>query len=364
MVSDRWADLPEKVDRLLALASRHDLHTVVLRDPTNLGWLLGCRVNVPQTLDTACLDVVVDLSTTPPRVDIVTNAIEAPRLRDTELAGLDAQWGVVPWWASRDDQLPRGGGVGSDRPLPGSVPLANDLSVLRRSLTGSQRHLLRAVCHDSAAAASAAAQRLSPVMTEYEAAAVLAMELLTRELDPIVLMVGGQARLQVHRHPLPTSKPLGRKAMMVACGRRHGLVSSITRIVSFDPLTSVEEEAYRRLLHVEEAFLDASVVGASIGAAFSAGIAAYAAQGFDPAEWHRHHQGGLSGFQPRELLASSASSALLPEGAVVAWNPSADGWKVEDTCLVVSTGAQPLVHDDTWPTTTVGTRLRPDVLTP
>ncbi|MEO8829471.1 M24 family metallopeptidase, partial [Lapillicoccus sp.] len=243
---------------------------------------------MPQTLDTACLDVIIDLSTTPSRISIVTNAIEAPRLRDTELAGLDSEWAVIPWWASRDDQLPRGAGVGSDRPLSGSAPLADDLSALRRPLTGLQRHLLHEVCRDSAVAATAAAQSLTPVMTEYQAAAVLAKELLTRELDPIVLMVGGQARLQAHRHPLPTSKPLGRRAMLVACGRRHGLVSSITRIVSFDPLTSAEEDAYRRLLHVEETFLDVSVVGASIGAAFTAGITAYAAQGFDPAEWHRH----------------------------------------------------------------------------
>lgn len=364
MASDQWADLPAKLGRLQVLANRRDLQTIVLRDPANLGWLLGCRVNVPQTLDTACLDVIVDLSTTPPRISIVTNAIEAPRLRDTELVGLDADWVVIPWWASRDEQLPRGATVGSDRPLSGSAPLADNLSTLRRPLTGHQSDLLQAVCHDTACAATDAAGRLNPAMTEFEAAAVLAKELLTRELDPIVLMVGGQARLQAHRHPLPTSKPLGRRAMLVACGRRHALVSSITRIVSFEPLTSAEEDAYRRLLHVEEAFLDATVVDAPIGDAFTSGITAYVDQGFDPKEWHRHHQGGFSGFQPREFPASASSSAHLTEGAVVAWNPSADGWKVEDTCLVLRTGAQPLVHDETWPTTKVGTRLRPDVLVP
>ena len=95
--TDRWADLPEKVAELATVARDRGLDTLVLRDPANLTWLLGGRVNVPQTLDTACLDVVLDCVSRP-RITLVTNAIEAPRLRDTELAGLDATWDVVPWW--------------------------------------------------------------------------------------------------------------------------------------------------------------------------------------------------------------------------------------------------------------------------
>ena len=254
---DRWSDLPEKLGALASVARGQGLDTLVLRDPANLTWLLGGRVNVPQTLDSACLDVVVDC-TTPPRITVVTNAIESPRLRDTELAGLDATWDVVAWWDSRDPRLPRGRHVGSDRPLGDAVPVAGDLALLRRRLTGRQRRLFRAVCRDAASAATAAAAGLTPSTTEYQAAGLLARELLDRELDPIVLLVGGAARLDAHRHPLPTGDPLGARGMLVACARRHGLVASVTRIVSFDALGPGERDAYERLLHVEEAFLDAS----------------------------------------------------------------------------------------------------------
>ena len=361
--TDRWADLPEKVAELATVARDRGLDTLVLRDPANLTWLLGGRVNVPQTLDTACLDVVLDCVSRP-RITLVTNAIAAPRLRDIELAGLDATWDVVPWWEARDPRLPRGTHVGSDRPLPDALPLAGEVARLRRHPTNRQRRLLREVCCDAAAAATAAAAGLTPTTTGYQAAGLLARELLDRELDPIVLLVGGAPHLEAHRHPLPTGDPLGVRAMLVACARRHGLVASVTRIVSFDPLGADEHDAYERLLHVEQAFLDASRVGARLGDVVAAGTAAYAAQGFSRDEWHRHHQGGFSGFQPREFPASPASDEIVTEGAVLAWNPSAAGWKVEDTALVEGAGPETLVHDDAWPTVKVGDRLRPDVLVP
>jgi antitoxin VapB len=360
---DRWSDLPEKLTALAESARERGADTVILRDPANLTWLLGCRVNVPQTLDSACLDVVVH-DTARPRVTIVTNTIEAPRLRDTELAGLDADWDVVPWWESRDRKLPSGSGVGSDRPEPGSVSVAAELATLRRHLTGRQRRQLRQVCVDAAAAATATVAGLSPSTSEYAAAGAFSRELLDRELDPIVLLVGGEPRLDAHRHPLPTSSPLGGRGMLVACARRHGLVASVTRVVSFSALTAEERDAYQRLLHVERVFLDASTVGARIGDIAAAGFGAYGEHGFDAEEWHRHHQGGFSGFQPRDFPAHSSSDAVLTDGSVVAWNPSAAGWKVEDTTLVEDTGPEPLVHDDAWPSVTVGGRLRPDVLVP
>lgn len=365
MDPERWSDLPAQLARLSGLGREHGVSTLVLRDPASLTWLLGGRVNVPQTLDSACLDVVVDLGSSrqgEPSVTVVTNAIEAPRLRDTELAGLPGDWVVVPWWESRDRRLPQGADVGSDRPAAGSVNLAAELAVLRRVLTDRQQRQLREVCRDTAAATTAAAQLVRPTTTEYAAAGLLARELLTRHLDPIVLLVGGDARIGPHRHPLPTGDALGRRGMLVACGRRHGLVASVTRIVSFEPLAPAARDAYDRLLEVEQAFLDASRAGAELAEVFTAGVAAYGERGFEPDEWHRHHQGGFSGWQPREFPAHSTSAGSLPAGSVVAWNPSAAGWKVEDTTLVLDSGPQPLVHDDTWPTVVVDGRSRPDVL--
>lgn len=361
-MSSRWDDLGVRLDLLAAVASERGVGTLVLRDPATLAWLLEARVHVPLTLDTACLDAVVELGGAAPRLTIVTNTIEAPRLQDTELADLPADWVLVPWWEPRERRLPGGAVTGSDRPTHGAVDVGGAVTSLRRTLSPRQQSLLAGVGRDAATAATRAALRLTPQTTEYAAAGLFAAELMAGEMDPIVLMVGGGDRGGRHRHPLPTGQALGRRAMLVCCARRDGLVASVTRIVSFDPLTPERKDAYRRLLSVEQAFLDATQVGARLGAAFTAGSAAYRLNGFDPDEWHRHHQGGLSGFQPREFPAHQGTELTLGEGMVVAWNPSAEGLKVEDTAVVTADGPVLLVHDPEWPSLDFAGRLRPDVL--
>ena len=76
---------------------------------------------------------------------------------------------------------------------------------------------------------------------------------------------------------------------------------------------------------------------------------------------HRHHQGGLSGWEPREFPAAPDSPQVLEAGHVVAWNPSGDGWKVEDTCVVTDGGVRPLVTDPRWPVEQVRGRARPGI---
>jgi Xaa-Pro dipeptidase len=361
-MSDCWSDLAHRLDHLAAVASEVGVGTLVLRDPATLAWLLEARVHVPLTLDTACLDAVVDLSTASPRLTIVTNAIEAPRLRDTELADIPADWTIVPWWEPREGRLPVGAGTGSDRPVPGAEDVSAAVAALRRAVSPRQRSLLASVSRDAAAAATRTAARLSPQTTEYAAAGLFAAELMADGMDSIVLMVGGGDRGGRHRHPLPTVQAVGRRAMLVCCARRHGLVASVTRIVSFDPLTGEQGDTYRRLLSVEQAFLDATQPGTRLGDAFATGAAAYPLNGFDPDEWHRHHQGGLSGFQPREFPAHHDTDVTLTEGMVLAWNPSAAGLKVEDTTVVTADGPELLVHDPLWPSLDIAGRLRPDVL--
>jgi antitoxin VapB len=302
---------------------------------------------------------------------VVTNVIEAPRLRDTELAGLEAEWVAVPWWDDRAVRLPRGPRVGWDRPVPGtgSADVGPALTAVRRVLTATQQQRLRELCADATAATVEAAHAVTPATTAYETAGLLAERLLARAADPVVLLVGGGEA--PFRHPLPTTAPVGPRAMLVCCARRHGLVASVTRVVALRPLQPRHHDAYRRLLDVERVFLDASMVGARLGDVVRAGTQAYADHGFEPAEWHRHHQGGLSGLSPREYPAGPAADDVLTAGNVVAWNPSADGWKVEDTSLVCgasadlpagAAGAEPLDRSPDWPVIDVGGRLRPDVL--
>ncbi len=363
-MAERWADLAGQLRALASMAGAAGVERIVIRQPATLAWLLGARVHVPQTLDTACLDVVVEPAGTdgPHGLTVVTNAIEAPRLLDTELAGLPASWDVVPWWEPRETRLPTGPRTGSDRPRGSDVDLSAELAAVRRVLTPRQQGLLADVARDAAAAATRAAHRVTPAHDEYAAAGVLADELLGAGLDPVVLMVAGGDRGGRHRHPLPTMAPVGERAMLVCCARRDGLVASVTRFVVFTPLDAADREGYRRLLEVERSFLDESRPGARLGDVVTAGTVAYAAAGLEPEEWHRHHQGGITGWQPREFPAHPGTELRLAAGMAVAWNPNSARWKVEDTALVEDDGPRLLVEDPDWPTLTVGGRRRPDVL--
>lgn len=357
-----------QLQALTDVATRHGLSTLLLREPANLAWLLGCRYHVPHTLDTACFDIVVDhLDTDDPTLTVVSNAIEAPRLADVEFPDpsvVDHQL-VVPWWGDRSNHFPTGPGVGTDRRWADAVPVADDLAAARRVLNDTQITQLGTVSMDAAAATGRVARRLRPGLTEFEVAGRLAGELLAAELDPVVLMVAADGRDRIHRHPLPTGRIGKQSFLLVCCARRHGLITSVTRAVCFRRagLDTVERaDRHQAVLRVEQVFLDHSRTGVTLGDVVTAGTDSYADHGFQPDEWTRHHQGGLTGWMPREFPAHRASDLTLSAGMVVAWNPSGDGCKVEDTTVITPAGPQPLVNDPDWPAVTVGGRPRPDLL--
>lgn len=355
-----WSELLEKLLRLKRALP--DAQTLVLRRQASLTWLFGCRAHVPNTLDAACFDAVIDLEPEAPTVRIVANRIEAPRLADTELAGLDAYFDVLPWWTPRSASWPRGTDVVTDLPYPDARDAGAAVAAVRRRLLPQQARDLTLLCEEAAQVTTDALAQWRPSMSEYEAAGVVAGQLLEHGMDPIVLMVASARRMPLHRHPLPTTEPLGRRGMVVFCARSYGLVASVTRIVSFAPLTTQDLDGYRAILEVEGEFLDQTRPGRRIGDVLAAAVPSYATHGFDADEWHRHHQGGFSGWEPREFPAAPFSHEMIDPDSVVAWNPSGNGWKVEDTALVTNEGARPLVHDPRWPIEQVRGRRRPGIL--
>ena len=168
-----------------------------------------------------------------------------------------------------------------------------------------------------------------------------------------MILVAGQSRL-AHRHPLPTDAALGRRAMLVVCGRRHGLIANATRWVgASDP----GEEA---ILRVEAAFFDATRPGARLDEVFAAGTAGVRSAGLRRRRMAPPPPGRPDGLRgPRSPGDSLRRSDLVQEHHAFAWNPSAPGVKVEDTVLATSAGIEVLTVDPRWPTVRVGALDRP-----
>ncbi|MEZ0164279.1 M24 family metallopeptidase [Kineococcus sp. LSe6-4] len=341
------ADRPEKRRRLRDLLDRAGLERVLLSTGPTLAWYLdGARVDVGAGA-APVLAVVAD-----GRDDVVHCAVdEIDRLRAEELPD-DVEVRPVPW------PVPPALAVPGD--LPGEGGLEAGLRAARARLLPAERARyadLGRVCAEVLTAALGAAE---PTESERGLAGRVGGLLLAHGIDPLVVLVAGHDRLGL-RHPVPGGGPLGRRAMVVVCGRRHGLVANLTRWVAFEAPDPATAEGTGALLEVEADVLAACRPGRTLAEVLQDVARAYPRHGFSPREWTNHHQGGPTGYAGRDPRATPEAADVVVPGQAFAWNPTAPGVKVEDT-LVLDPGAagpQVLTVDPAWPTVTVRGVPRP-----
>ncbi|MTH69479.1 M24 family metallopeptidase [Agromyces bracchium] len=327
----------------------------MLRSHTAVAWYLdGARTHVSLAGDPVAAVVV-----RPSGDALHVFANEADRLLAEELGvASDLEVVRVPW---HEPLVAAGVDALDGLDALDETDAAADLRAARAALLPAELVRYRALCREVAEAMTDAALAASPADSERVVAARLSGDLAARGIDPLVTLVAGRSRL-AHRHPLPTDAPLGDRAMLVVCGRRHGLIANATRWLRFGPAAApdpAETDAARRILDVEAAFLDATVHGARLADVFATGTAAYGSHGFDPHEWTRHHQGGAAGYAGRDPRAVPGIPDVVQLGQPFAWNPTAPGAKVEDTVLVGADGVEVLTVDPRWPTVAVAGRERP-----
>lgn len=351
------SEVMEKLGRLQALLKERDLDAIILKKGANVAWAIAGRAHVPTTLELSCMDLVI----THEGIEVITNKIEAERLIAEELSGIERVT-VINWFEGRDSQLPQGERVGIDGPDQIRVNLSTEIETLRRDLNADEVARLRQISVDAAIALGDAIRDVKKGMSELELAGLIARSCWERELEPVVLLVAGEERLPKFRHPLPTTAPLGSRFMGVICARRKGLIASVTRIASFSKIDREVQHWYERLLDVERTFINESRVGAKLSDVVRAGVAEYRNQGFDSEEWTRHHQGGPTGYLPRDFPAHEKTEREITLHNALAWNPSGKGLKVEDTILSTPSGAEVLTVDPEWPTQMVFERARPSLL--
>lgn len=349
----------QRADRLIALIREKNLKRIVIRRAPNIAWITGGRVHIPMMLDSAVVDVVV----TPDRVFAVTDRIEAERLISEELPA-DMSVEVVDWWKLRPTRQPQEPGSGSDVPFSGELDLSQEIEQARQQLTPEEIDRYQDTAVNAVAALEEALPKATPEMSEVSIAQALAAALWGRGLEPVVLLIAGDRRRKMHRHPLPTQEPVGEMFYASICARRKGLVTSATRVVSFKTVPAVERAAFNTLLEVEAAFLDATKPGAVLGRIFTSAIAKYqgALSPLSEDEWTKHHQGGPTGYLARDWLVKPETQTVVMANQAFAWNPSGGGVKVEDTMLATSNGSYVLAEPVNWPTVVVAGRKRPDIL--
>jgi Xaa-Pro aminopeptidase len=339
-------------DRLLQIRGfmqAQAIDALVLRQVSSFAWATGGHRSY---VNTASSNGIGTLVITPDEQIVVTNMIEAPRLDQEEGLGA-AGWKlrVAPWYKPDDTvgRLIAGKRTGADFALDGAADLSGALAWQRSLLLPEEVERFRSLGRLCAEAMNAAIRAITPGMSEYEIDAQLAFETERRGAQAIVNLIATDERIFKFRHPLPTDKKLDRYAMLVLCGRRDGLVCSITRLIRFGKLPDSLRVKAEAVARIDGAFIGGTRPGRALEEVFADAQAAYAATGF-PDEWHYHHQGGPAGYEAREVIATPGMSQPVTAGQVYAWNPSIAGAKSEDTILVGEKGNEVLTTIDGWPT--------------
>lgn len=359
------SETSEKLSFLRDLALGHALDAILLQHVSSIAWATG---GSSAYVDIARSTAEVSLLVTGNNQYLITNNIEATRLEKEEgLASQGWDFHITPWFEQEISTLGlmKGLKLGADGFFPGALDLSSEITHLRANLNPEEGKRFRALGQLCAQTMESAAMSVHPGQTEYEIAGLLAGEAERRGMQAIVNLIAVDERIFNFRHPLPTDKKLDRYVMMVICGRRWGLVCSLTRFIYFGKLPDEICHKVKAVARVDAAMIAATRPGRTIGQIFGTAQEAYAAAGY-AGEWRLHHQGGPAGYEPREYLATPGSNDKVAAGQVYAWNPSITGYKSEDSVLIGEEGFEVLSAIPGWPTVKVDvagqTIERPDIL--
>ena len=338
-----------KQQRIINLLEEHGIDGLLLNQVGNFAWATdgaASYINTASSYGTGTL-----LITRNARY-LITNTIEAPRFEQEEGLKEDGwEFHVEPWYSNTETlmKLTKNYKLGADFSYPGAIDLTPSLAIARSHLDHHEQTKFRILSKLCAQAMEEAIHAIKPGMTEYQIAGILSQATLQREVQPIVNLVATDERVYKFRHPLPTGKVLNKYAMLVLCGRKNGLVCSITRLIHFGPLSEELVHKSTAVAAIDAAMIVATRPGATLSDIFAVTKDAYANVGFSE-EYELHHQGGLAGYTPREVLANPSTSIPVEIGQVFAWNPSITGCKSEDTILVGEDTNEILTAIDGWPT--------------
>jgi Xaa-Pro aminopeptidase len=354
-LGDGWVAMNEvelKNKKIREFMSRHSIDALLLKGIGSFAW---ATCGAASYVNTAATNGAASLLITSSGRYLLTDNIEAGRLKQEEhLEAQGWEFRVAPWYEANQAvvELTRGLKVGADHPYPGGLDLSAELARLRAALTPEEGERFRTLSRMSAEGMDKAIRAVRPEMTEQQSAGLLSGEIQSRGVQPIVILIATDERIFRFRHPLPTDKQLERYAMLIVCGRKWGLICSLTRFVHFGNLPDELQRKAEAVAYVDARFITATRPGRKVRDIFREATEAYRERGF-PDEWQLHHQGGAAGYEPREFLATPSSDDEVDAGQVYAWNPSITGTKSEDSILVGEKGNEVITAIPGWPSVTV-----------
>lgn len=358
---ERRTEATEKLARVRKALSAARLDALVIGTEHNLDWIsAGGKDNVVWAQREAPVKVVV----TSDKLYLVANNIETPRVMTEELAGLGYESIAFPWHGSEADALKpilRGKKVAFDLPATaaenGFDPARSsfDFADVYYPITSGEMKKYRWLGKKTSEILEQVADVVRPGMSERDVQYLLAREFWYWDIFPTVILSAVDERFKTYRHPVVVGAKLRNYVALNICARRWGLTVSTTRLVQFGTPDPSLKRAWDNGPKVQAAMWAASRPGKTLGDVLAAAQKAYRDIGFTE-EWRLHHQGGMIMGQERLYLAAPGDKRKIVPGMVLAWNPTVQGTKFEDTVMIKDDGSIEnftLPSSSRWPTVEV-----------
>ena len=361
------AEIRIKEERLKGVMEKNGLDAIVLTKKESFSWITGGKVDY---IYMASEFGVVDLLITKDKKYCITSKYERYRIMEEELDGLGYEVVEYDWWnGDHVDVVKNVAGdlkLGSDWDMPGTVNVFEDLKQIRYSLLPVEIDRYKEVCYQSALAVEKTCRQIQPGYTEHEVCADLLKNAMVYGIESTVALVASDERISKYRHPISTGKKVDKYVLVVICGRKYGLIASVSRFVHFGAIPQELLDKHRKVIKVDAEYITNTVPGRKVSDVFKAGMDAYKEVGYE-GEWQLLHQGGPAGYGVRDYHGTPYVQGVVQNNQGFAWNPSITGTKSEDTFIVNESGFEIISNTGGWPMVDVkandGTVIaRPDIL--
>ena len=340
-------ELKVKRDRVYHLLKNKKLDGLILVKNSNISWLTGGmenRIVCTSEEGAARLIVLKD------KILVLVNNIEAERIFKEERLDERGFQPVTNQWFEKDllDNLIEDYHLSADCYLPGVNNLQEEIKQLRFSLLPGEIKRYRILGKETSKIISKICKNIRPGETENEIRGRLAQNLWSKNINPHLILIGSDERIFAYRHPIPKDKKIRKYVMVVVCAERDGLIVNMTRFIYFGLIPQELKEKLYAVAKVDASFILNTKIDVKIADIFQNTINTYEEVGY-PDEWKFHHQGGATGYETRDYIATPNSLQIVQPNQAFAWNPSIKGVKSEDTILITEKGYEIITEDSDWP---------------
>lgn len=345
-----------KTERVNAFLDKSGLQGILLTQVRNVYWMTAGLANNQIVLNND-LGAASLLIMRNGKKYLIAKGSEADRMMDGCLRSLGYELIKINWYEinSRTDarvtvlsELSKGGLIGSDAYLPGTIMKSDEFAQLRYCLTDSEIKKYKWLGKETTEAVAQVCRTLQQGMSEFEIEYLTSTELRSRGIFPTVLLIGVDDHIYKYRHALAQGAKLKSYAMVNVVAEKWGMSVAVTRFVHFGPLPEELAAKLQAIARINTLFEISTIPGRALSEIFEECKKWYAEAGYSN-EWQIHHQGGSTGYKSREISIYPGVEGIVQEKQAYAWNPTITGSKIEDTIIINANDFEVITKSDDWP---------------